>query len=110
MVLDFNTNFLNLVNFGSIIDPDVSFPPSLSVLPVMGDDLPKIKMSRLLHLTYLYLHKLINLQITSLVSVTEPTYISLKSRIVKSLKRLVDTFKKLGGRRMFCTNRRNGML
>ena len=69
---------------------------NIAPIKYMGDDLPKIKMSRLLHLTYLYLHKLINLQITFLISVTEPTYISLKSRIVKSLKRLVDTFKKLG--------------
>ena len=58
-------------------------------------------MSRFLHLTYLYLHKLTNWQITSLIFISEPTYISLKFRIVASFKRLVDTSKKLGGKGCF---------
>ncbi|KKO73898.1 hypothetical protein AAJ76_1830004920, partial [Vairimorpha ceranae] len=41
---------------------------NIATIKYTGDDLPK-KNSRFLHLTYLYLHKLINWQITSLISV-----------------------------------------
>lgn len=70
---------------------------NISAIKYIGEEMPKIKVCRLLHITYLYLMKLRNWQVISLISVSKTTYIYLKSRIIKSLEVFVDTSEKLGG-------------
>lgn len=72
---------------------------NICVIKYLDLNLPKIKVSTYLHTVYFYLFKLRNWQVMSFIDISTPTYIKLKSMIVKAMMEISKTKStdKLGG-------------